>query len=77
MKQGFIELAKPVKIWGASEAPPGAGGATREWQRLRCPAQPVADEAGHKRVQRSARREPALTGEAAAGHSNRIAAPNP
>ena len=37
----------------------------------RCPALPVADTAGQKRVPRSAGRKPALPGEAAAGHRKR------
>jgi len=45
-------------------------------ERPRCPALPVADEAGHKRVQRSARRKPAPSGEAAAGHRKRIQGSN-
>jgi len=45
-------------------------------ERPRCPALPVADEAGHKRVQRSARRKPAPPGEAAAGHRKRIQGSN-
>ena len=39
--------------------------------RPRCPALPVADEAGHKRMQRSAENEPASSGEVFAGYRKR------
>ena len=49
-----------LTLYTRGNEPTAAGGGGREaseWQRPRCPALPVADEAGHKRVQRSADEE--------------------
>ena len=46
---------RSYRPWGSNPtAASGGGREESEWQRPRCPALPVADEAGHKRVQRSA-----------------------
>ena len=86
------EICKMAGRGSDASAACGRKSELSEWQRPRCPALPVADKAGHKRVQRSefheriankkfwapqtdARRKPALQGEAAAGHRNRIYLP--